>query len=720
MESSRLSTGPSAREELQVPGTVEKGSSLFVQDFPLKEKLKQKNIFSEGWDKMDADFMSSLFDHNSKRQEHPECISIIPRINCPIEGIGTINCENSHLTNCTNAAVKVSIDNANSLSKQQMVCTHFTKLEERTLHFQGNRLKIKDLHKNKDIIPSKIFIFSGETLKPCKERSEFYREDYNSDDPDVWFDCAAELSPDISCFHGSIPDYIQKYKIVPESTEKSSKFCKHSSRQLENNDSLSRIQFNELITRIIYFWGCLLRSCTVPFRLLCNIVAHVQSSEIEFVSWPRKSFYNLITWHYMNRISLQYYGYKFKFPNKCTNLLRGTLVKTTCERGNITQIQANIPANTLHNYNCKDTMKTIIENRSNDTDNNCSVVACRNVCSLLGLTSNIIHGNTACQYRIKAEANIDASTNYKTLNKPDKTSLDCSKEQKKALRCTNFLLYIAYSLHLCRNFKSSTRSKSPERMIQLHFYKRKTSFFLFWNMLKLFIVNAIWCPKLIILVKTGNKYLQIVKSIFTIRYLHHRNILIEKHSIDRKICTDDRRRRSCSFWCLAMKSFALCRSHKSNYINDTQDFSCKWVNRKVIDVLVYIHNFINCSLQNQLKITTAEIGPNQTNVVPRNFTKPSSKLQHSYQSKSHHFCLINKSNGHYCFSTKLFVLTVAIFVLSQPGVTEAGSPDAKRLYDDLLSNYNKLVRPVVNVTNVLTVRIKLKLSQLIDVVSICH
>lgn len=46
-----------------------------------------------------------------------------------------------------------------------------------------------------------------------------------------------------------------------------------------------------------------------------------------------------------------------------------------------------------------------------------------------------------------------------------------------------------------------------------------------------------------------------------------------------------------------------------------------------------------------------------------------------------------------------------------------GNPDAKRLYDDLLSNYNKLVRPVLNVSDALTVRIKLKLSQLIDVVS---
>lgn len=46
-----------------------------------------------------------------------------------------------------------------------------------------------------------------------------------------------------------------------------------------------------------------------------------------------------------------------------------------------------------------------------------------------------------------------------------------------------------------------------------------------------------------------------------------------------------------------------------------------------------------------------------------------------------------------------------------------GNPDAKRLYDDLLSNYNKLVRPVVNTSDVLKVSIKLKLSQLIDVVS---
>ncbi|XP_059098784.1 acetylcholine receptor subunit alpha-like isoform X2 [Tigriopus californicus] len=54
-------------------------------------------------------------------------------------------------------------------------------------------------------------------------------------------------------------------------------------------------------------------------------------------------------------------------------------------------------------------------------------------------------------------------------------------------------------------------------------------------------------------------------------------------------------------------------------------------------------------------------------------------------------------------------------LIHHPSGTWAGNPDAKRLYDDLLSNYNKLVRPVVNVSEPVTVRLKLKLSQLIDV-----
>jgi len=46
--------------------------------------------------------------------------------------------------------------------------------------------------------------------------------------------------------------------------------------------------------------------------------------------------------------------------------------------------------------------------------------------------------------------------------------------------------------------------------------------------------------------------------------------------------------------------------------------------------------------------------------------------------------------------------------------------DAKRLYDDLLrkSGYNKLIRPVINNTDKLIVKLGLRLSQLIDVVRI--
>ena len=47
-----------------------------------------------------------------------------------------------------------------------------------------------------------------------------------------------------------------------------------------------------------------------------------------------------------------------------------------------------------------------------------------------------------------------------------------------------------------------------------------------------------------------------------------------------------------------------------------------------------------------------------------------------------------------------------------------GNADAKKLYTELLSNYNKLIRPVGNNSDRLTVKLGLKLSQLIDVVSL--
>lgn len=46
------------------------------------------------------------------------------------------------------------------------------------------------------------------------------------------------------------------------------------------------------------------------------------------------------------------------------------------------------------------------------------------------------------------------------------------------------------------------------------------------------------------------------------------------------------------------------------------------------------------------------------------------------------------------------------------------NPDAKRLYDDLLSNYNRLIRPVSNHTEKVTVKLGLRLSQLVDLVSV--
>lgn len=48
-----------------------------------------------------------------------------------------------------------------------------------------------------------------------------------------------------------------------------------------------------------------------------------------------------------------------------------------------------------------------------------------------------------------------------------------------------------------------------------------------------------------------------------------------------------------------------------------------------------------------------------------------------------------------------------------------GSDDAKRLYHDLLveRRYNKLIRPVSNSSDKLVVKMGIRLSQLIDVVS---
>ncbi|KYQ53406.1 Acetylcholine receptor subunit alpha-like 1 [Trachymyrmex zeteki] len=60
-------------------------------------------------------------------------------------------------------------------------------------------------------------------------------------------------------------------------------------------------------------------------------------------------------------------------------------------------------------------------------------------------------------------------------------------------------------------------------------------------------------------------------------------------------------------------------------------------------------------------------------------------------------------------------MAAAISCLVAPFPGASANPEAKRLYDDLLSNYNRLIRPVGNNSDRLTVKMGLRLSQLIDV-----
>ncbi|XP_060527785.1 acetylcholine receptor subunit alpha-L1 [Cylas formicarius] len=60
----------------------------------------------------------------------------------------------------------------------------------------------------------------------------------------------------------------------------------------------------------------------------------------------------------------------------------------------------------------------------------------------------------------------------------------------------------------------------------------------------------------------------------------------------------------------------------------------------------------------------------------------------------------------------IFLLT-SVFLLTFIGNSSC-NPDAKRLYDDLLSNYNRLIRPVRNHSANILVKLGLRLSQLIE------
>lgn len=61
-----------------------------------------------------------------------------------------------------------------------------------------------------------------------------------------------------------------------------------------------------------------------------------------------------------------------------------------------------------------------------------------------------------------------------------------------------------------------------------------------------------------------------------------------------------------------------------------------------------------------------------------------------------------------------FKSSIINFIFSAGVKQIEANPDAKRLYDDLLSNYNRLIRPVQNNSETLTVWLGLKLSQLIE------
>jgi hypothetical protein len=83
-----------------------------------------------------------------------------------------------------------------------------------------------------------------------------------------------------------------------------------------------------------------------------------------------------------------------------------------------------------------------------------------------------------------------------------------------------------------------------------------------------------------------------------------------------------------------------------------------------------------------------------------------------------HSCRTAVSSSFSSSTTFVCTLLIAVTVLVVNYCPAAANPDAKRLYDDLLSHYNRLIRPVSNNSEVVTVRLGLHLSQLIDLVSL--
>lgn len=122
-------------------------------------------------------------------------------------------------------------------------------------------------------------------------------------------------------------------------------------------------------------------------------------------------------------------------------------------------------------------------------------------------------------------------------------------------------------------------------------------------------------------------------------------------------------------------------------------------NSKVHEAPLSVNSFYTTSPSKVLVASTSEAWPTPTKVIVTNASA------HSQAPPVNSLWLV------------IIILLCSLLPAPTQAVINTGNPDAKRLYDDLLSNYNKLVRPVQNTTDPLTVRIKLKLSQLIDVVS---
>lgn len=66
----------------------------------------------------------------------------------------------------------------------------------------------------------------------------------------------------------------------------------------------------------------------------------------------------------------------------------------------------------------------------------------------------------------------------------------------------------------------------------------------------------------------------------------------------------------------------------------------------------------------------------------------------------------------------LLVYLHCLVICHASGNSMIANQDSRRLYDDLIGGYNRLVRPVSNNSDKLTVYMSLKLTQILDVVKI--